>query len=1058
MDSTTRKRTLEQSNQIASASNLQSPTVKRKRKATSNTQQRAQTRDWPDYFKDVYKALNTVIAFCSSRKHLATTFPVIRSSVEALLRGPLDLNKVAELKTLLPDLIKFAYIPTSQHRINAASSSSSKGKGREASPGYSMYSAGGALEEDEHVLVLDFAELNKSKRNKANNSFSLPPSLSPAATKKLIERRNELFENAVNELLSATPPEDSPIELLQVAAKEHLPIEPKYKGSYMQYQDDFTVTSEVPDPRNRPSVKQALREITGKQSDNYDEEDINEYIGLHWYKGQIVYRQTSEAVPGTIGQLDKALSPTIAHALKMSRNITDLYTHQASAINAIGEARNIVVSTRTASGKSVIYQVPFLRFLEEDPTSTAIFVYPTKALAQDQRAAFEQLLQNCSGLEHIQVATYDGDTPQERRRWIRENSSVIFTNFDMLHASIIPHEDLWRRFLKNLKLVTVDELHYYSGLLGTHIAMILRRFRRVCAAVGNRRSAFISCSATINNPRKHARAIFGLDDIEVITDDGAPSGEKEFLVWDPALIDPLEPSLGYQSAMHEAITLMCYLMKRGIRAILYAMKLLRMRLSSEGRMDVLNRDRRKIENEAFSGNLLGIVATTALELGVDIGVLDAVIMLGFPKGGLASFPQRQQAGRAGRRARDSLAVLVADQSPVDRQYVNNPKALFDSPTADLVVDLDSKIILEVHLQCAGHEMPLSMDDEVYFGPQFREVCETYLVKDKDGWYHTHPRYLPYPAKNVSIRGVEEERYIVVDITNLFSAGGSPKVLEEVEVSRAIFEIYEGAVFIHQGLTFLVKELSHDSKMARLVRTDVSWITKPSNIDAKQTYRIREIKDALQKAFYGRVEVHTTVFGYFKIRGSTILDVIDLETLPFIRETTGTWIDVPKGIIRRMRTKGFNPAEGIHAAQHAILNRFSMAEDLRTECKVSQKEYAIHPTSRKRPARLIFYDKSGEGVGVSAKAFDIVSKLVHEAYDTIKKCLCDGGCIKCVDSPDCKENNLVSSKLGAQLILQGILGFETDWSSFPDVDLDETPETVVEAGPVHTVERVEVEAV
>ncbi|KIJ37712.1 hypothetical protein M422DRAFT_259812 [Sphaerobolus stellatus SS14] len=354
------------------------------------------------------------------------------------------------------------------------------------------------------------------------------------------------------------------------------------------------------------------------------------------------------------------------------------------------------------------------------------------------------------------------------------------------------------------------------------------------------------------------------------------------------------------------------------------MKMIRTRLSSEGRTDVLERvmayrggyspqDRRKIEREAFSGNLLGIVATTALELGIDIGVLDAVLMLGFPKGDLASF--RQQAGRAGRRSRDSLVVLVADNSPVDRYYIKSPESLFENPTADLLIDLDSKVVLEAHLHCAAHEMPLSSDDEKYFGPLFKEVCHAGLVKDAEGWWHPHPRYLPYPAKHVAIRGIEEDRYAVVDVTKIGQAGGEPRVLEEVEDSRAIFETYEGAVFLHQGQTFLasvVKEVRHDVRMAKVVRTDVSWVTRPrdfTDIDAKRTYRIREIKDSSQRAFYGRVDVKTTVFGYFKVRGSVILDAVDLDTPPFERETTGAWVDIPKGIVQLMRTKGLNPAEG-----------------------------------------------------------------------------------------------------------------------------------------------------
>lgn len=271
------------------------------------------------------------------------------------------------------------------------------------------------------------------------------------------------------------------------------------------------------------------------------------------------------------------------------------------------------------------------------------------------------------------------------------------------------------------------------------------------------------------------------------------------------------------------------------------------------------------------------------------------------------------------------------------------------------------------------------------------------------------------------------------------------------------QAFEGAVFLHQGLTFLVKEISHDTRIAKLIRTDVSWVTRPrdfTDVDAKRTYRIREIKDSTQKAFYGKVDVKTTVFGYFKMRGNVILDAVDLDTPPFERETTGTWVDIPKGIVSMMRCKGLNPAEGVHSAAHAVLKRFSMSVDLATECKVPKKEYMVNQSSRKRPARLIFYDRGGKGTGVSARAFDILSSLIHEALETVENCGCDDGCINCIDDPSCKESNEVASKLGALVILKGILGRSLGLDDFPDVDSNEVPDTIMEAEPVRAAEDVE----
>jgi len=380
---------------------------------------------------------------------------------------------------------------------------------------------------------------------------------------------------------------------------------------------------------------------------------------------------------------------------------------------------------------------------------------------------------------------------------------------------------------------------------------------------------------------------------------------------------------------------------------------------------------------------------------------------------------------------------------------------------DLFIDLDSKVILEPHLQCAGQEMPLSLEDEIYFGPLMKEICESRLVRDKEGWYHTHPKFLPFPSRHITLRGGEEEKYSVIDITQLSKPGGTTRIIEEVEISRALFEIYEGAVFIHQGLTFLVKEVSHDSKTAKVLRTNVNWITEPrdfTNVDAVQINRIREIKGSPLKAYYGRVDLKTVVFGYFKIRNKSIIDVVDLDTPPWERESTGMWMDVPRRTLDLMKDSGINPAEAIHAAEHAFLNRFALGRDVKTECKVPEKEYKASESQRKRPARLIFYDPTGRGGGVTVKAFDHVSDLLHDALQTVEACPCEEGCTACIDSPSCKEGNLVSSKNGALIVLKAILGRPIDTDLLPDYspELPRTFNTVVEAPEVRTAEGVEVE--
>ncbi|KAF8894415.1 P-loop containing nucleoside triphosphate hydrolase protein [Infundibulicybe gibba] len=1029
------------------------PTKKaRKSKGQSDGSGREVFQSWPEYFHSlfkVFKTINTVLAFVSSRKQLATTFPIIRTSVEALLKQPLELSVVAEIKALLPDLVIFSYIPKNDLRIH--DESASKGK-RAASPDFSSFARGARTASSggrEHILVLEFVDNLKGQRVNNAGSYNLPPTLTPAGVKKLIERRNERFEGAVNELMLAAKFED-PAALLQKAGREHIPIDPHRIPS-----ESFKAveTTEVPSSKHRPTIEAVIREL---------QQEL-------WYKGQII---ENRIIDEKLGQTDTLLVPSlsanISRALQSSRNITQLYTHQVEAINSIRHLKNVVVSTNTASGKSVIYQVPILTFLEEDPSATAIFVYPTKALAQDQKASLERFVRACSGLEDVAIATYDGDTPQEARAGIRETASVIFTNFDMIHSSMLPYEDLWRRFLKNLKLFVVDELHYYSGLFGSHVAQIMRRFRRICTAIGNPRPLFVSCSATIANPGAHMERIFGIDshDIEIITKDGAPTGRKNFLVWNPPLVDECDPTSGRRSSLTEATGLMKFLMKRGVRVILFckirkvcelAMKTIKADLSSEGRFDILEKtkpyrggysqqDRRRIEHDAFNGNLLGIIATNALELGVDIGVLDAVIMLGFPAS-IASF--RQQAGRAGRRARDSLAIFVADTLPVDQHYVNHPEELFDTKLDELVIDLDNRMVLEAHLQCAGHEMPLSLEDDKYFGPLLREICEKQLRKDEDGWLtltdqvsHS-PQISTIPFETYfNSRG--EGRQICCGRHN---KGQSTRwfatIIEELEISRAIFEIYEGGVFLHQGQPYIVKEVSHDSKIAKLLQADVNWITTPRDFTNK-----------------------------------VILDAVDVDTPLWEQESTGLWIDVPKHILDLLRNKRINVAESIHAAEHAFLNCFSLAQELNTECKAPEKEYKATASQRKRPARpafmLIFYDAIGKSGGIAVKAFDNglllslvlilqllnpawkVNNFLAEACGIIEACRCDHGCTHCVQSPACREGNEVSSKLGARLILQGLLGTRINPDEISPLSGIVALDTITDALPVRVIEGLRIE--
>ncbi|KAI5481435.1 DNA/RNA helicase, DEAD/DEAH box type [Pseudohyphozyma bogoriensis] len=1002
------------------------------------------TLPWPQHFLElekVFKALNTLYTFVSARKSMATTFEMLRGGVEKIIKRPLEIHDLAQIKSLLPALITFAYIDEEMLRVHAAGGDEEKAKKeKEKDEIYQFASSDKGKETGakESVLLFVFndGELKSSNSvsGKVGGKFrkkpqkpadggpvETAPKFTTESMTTLINKRNLKFTSAVSELLVACevhePPQD-PVDLLLAATEDHLPVKPggdDEKG-LKERQGDLEYYRNNPDKRR--TVAEVLEEIM-------EGED---------YAGQIVengHRVIDERV-AVYGDLDNNLSQQLWDVLYHTKKLTRLYSHQAEAINLLDQGKNVIVSTSTSSGKSLIYQIPMLKALENDPASTGIYIFPTKALAQDQMRGLRDLLAGWEELEHVKIATFDGDTAREDRDYIRENANVIFTNPDMLHITVLPREETWRRFFQNLKFVVVDELHTYRGLFGCHVAFVMRRLRRICAAVGNRRVQFISCSATIQNPVEHMSTVFGVENVEL-----------EHIIWNPAFVDPHDTRQGRVSTLTEASRLFRFLIDRGMRVIVFCkvrmqceilMKQVRADLLMEGRSDVASRivayrsgysaaDRRKIEQEMFSGQLLGVVATTALELGIDIGSLDAVISVGFPYHlpGL-----RQQAGRAGRRNKDSLAMLICDPFPLDQHYAAHPSEIFDSPFNALSLDLTNPIVLEAHVQCAADEMPVHPEEDVpYFGETLPTICESRLIGDTEGFYHTHPRCKPNPARLVPIRNTEDEKYDVVDIT-----GGRNKILEEVEGSRAIFTVYDGAVYMHQGRTFLCKEVSHDTKVAKVEQASINWRTRQrdfTNVDPVEALAIREIEGSGSVASYGTVSIVSQVFGYFKTdhRGN-ILDTVDISSPPFSRSSHGFWIDVPKAALEVLLLKNLHPAGSIHGAEHALLSLTPIVSmcvegDVRTECKQPEKELASTPSSRKRPARLILYDSAGKSGGICAKAFDHMSYLVRQAADTIANCACSEGCPSCIASSVCSGANTIVSKLGALVVLQSILG-------------------------------------
>ncbi|KAL3437278.1 hypothetical protein BDV09DRAFT_183695 [Aspergillus tetrazonus] len=1029
---------------------------KRRKKSAASSERQQQPRKpsspWPDHFKHLsrtHRALNLIYTFCCTRKHFATTFDNIKKAVQAQTGTELTIEDIARVRVLIPRAVRFEYVNEARLDVLSAGEREVKGWGGAIDNGNGDGMNGEAdakLDGVSYALLFEFldGDLKKEKKSLTSGTRDKDEDLRmPVYSQKqmlgLIEKRNGKFADAVDAFLVRCEDEGvDAVERLEREKDGFIPVLPD-NGTKEGLVDGLSSKIRGPIPKGRKTMAEIIEEIRC----------------LDW---------AFDAQPAIYGDIRFALSQDLVNALYNTKGITRFYSHQAEAINHLHDGKNVIVSTSTSSGKSLIYQVPMLHELEQDSNSRGMYIFPTKALAQDQKRSMQELLQYLNSLQGTMVETFDGDTPMANRNLIRDEARIIFTNPDMLHITILPQESSWRTFLQNLKFVVVDELHVYNGLFGSHVALIMRRLRRICAAVGNRHVRFISCSATVANPEEHMRAIFGVDDVQLIDFDGSPCGRKEFLCWNTPFKDPGDPTSGRGDSVAEAARLFCQLILRGARVIAFCrirklcevlLQAVRSECDRLERPEVGNmimgyrggyspQDRRRIEAEMFQGQLLGIVATNALELGVDIGSLDAVITLGFP---YSISNLRQQSGRAGRRNKDSLSILIGERYPTDQFYMRNPEELFSKPNCELQVDLTNELVLEGHPD----------DDQIYFGPQLSEFASTRL------------RFRPQPSRCVPIRDTEDQHFAV-------------------EASRAFFTLYEGGIFLHQGQTYLVKELNPDRFFARVRDfTDIDPVETehmPTKItDSSSTRSLEREKERAICAFFGPIRIHAVVYGFFKIdKRGRVLDAVAVDNPPITIMTKGMWLDVPKVALEILESRRLNIAAAIHAAEHAILSLLpsfviSSPGDVRTECKVAKKELGkdlkkvvrggggvgdqdnipvLKPPHRQRPARLTFYDAKGGscGSGIARKAFEFIDSLLKRAVARIEACACvtPKGCLECVCDERCKEMNSVMSKAGAGVILRCLLGWEVDVEALPwgEIDEDDGGEMGELAGGLETV--------
>jgi DEAD/DEAH box helicase domain-containing protein len=708
--------------------------------------------------------------------------------------------------------------------------------------------------------------------------------------------------------------------------------------------------------------------------------------------------------------------------------IASLFSHQQEAWRSVMTEGNTIVTTGTASGKSLCFNLPVLHMLSCYPRARALYLYPTKALAQDQARRLSEL--RTPPLRH---AIYDGDTPREERPAIRRRCNVVLTNPDMLHVGILPHHSNWGDFLANLALVVVDEAHTYRGVFGSHVANVLRRLRRMARAYGTE-PRFVLTSATIANPLELAEALTGLE-FELIDTDGAPRSGREIVMCNPPLLD--ERNGRRASSLSEAAALFADLVAAGTRTICFARsrraaeliyQFARVRLEQgigEGpaaaaadaskriapyRAGYTPQQRREIEHRLGSGELVGVVATSALELGIDIGHLDAAMSVTFP-GTVASL--RQQWGRAGRRERVGLALYVAGDDALDQFFCRHPEKFLGRPVEAAILDHTSESIYMRHLLAAAYEAPLDPEDRDTLGPDFpgfaRRLVSAGELRERDGRFL--PRRPGFPAGQVSLRSASPDSFVVVEQ----EAG---ELLGYVEAERAFSTVHPGAVYLHLGEPYEVDELDVDGRRALVRPAEGDFYTQPKIETMTFIEEMREGRAAAGVELrWGIVSVTEQVVAFQRKRLSDH-EVIDLQALDLPEQnfvTQALWYELGEELVGELPLDALLGA--LHATEHsqiAVLPLIAMCD--RWDIGGLSTNYH-HQTGT---PTIFIYDGHPGGVGITLQGFNQFERLVRDARQLIAECPCESGCPSCVQSPKCGNLNEPLSKPGALEVMGAML--------------------------------------
>jgi DEAD/DEAH box helicase domain-containing protein len=696
--------------------------------------------------------------------------------------------------------------------------------------------------------------------------------------------------------------------------------------------------------------------------------------------------------------------------------LTDLYSHQALAYDAFQAGRDVVITTGTNSGKTLCYNLPAIQTCIAEPVARCLYLFPTKALAQDQLGKLEDLLPG----PHVRVGTYDGDTAKSQRSAIRRLSHIVLTNPDMLHVGILPGHENWAKFLKSLRLIVIDEMHVYRGVFGSNVGNVLRRLLRLCEWHRSR-PQIIACSATIGNPGELFERLTGRKGT-LIDEDGSPNGKRTFVFWNP-------PELGSGQRLSANVAtseILASLTENNLRTLAFSrarvsaelvLRYTRKRVKEGGqvkpetiesyRAGYTIKERRQIEQALFKGKLLGLSATNAMELGVDVGALDAVILNGYP-GTASSF--WQQAGRAGRGRRDGLAVFVAHDDPLEQFLVRKPQMLLQARNESVGANPSNPQILSQHLLCAAQERPMAPSELSRFGENAIEVAEgldrSGELEFRSGLFY-YPSFEP-PALRVNIRGAGGEQ------VRLMLDG---QELGTMERSRALTSAYEGAVYLHRGATFIVLSLDLEHGVAEVAPFEADYYTQSiaqSVLDPRVVFRDAPLGRRASAGLAG-VTVTDMVTGYRKksLDGDTVLGVETLELPPTTYDTICVRFDLPELDEERDIATQMG---GIHGLEHALM---AVAPFL-AGCDrgdLGSAWYTVFPDTM-RPAVFVF-DKTPGGVGLVERLFESLTGWLRAAQQLLTTCECEGGCPACLFSPRCEVSNEALHKGEAIAMLKAL---------------------------------------